>query len=154
MIDEKKTVCFTGHRQINKSKLKNLPMEIEKSISIGYDTFLSGGAIGFDQFAASHILRLKKKYPYIRLIFVLPCDKIIMSQKWGFSQKNAFLFLINKADDIIYISHDYYDGCMKHRNEKLVELSSYCIAYLEKERSGTGKTVRLMEKKEGTIILL
>ena len=94
MIDEKKTVCFTGHRQINKSKLKNLPMEIEKSISIGYDTFLSGGAIGFDQFAASHILRLKKKYPYIRLIFVLPCDKIIMSQKWGFSQKNAFLFLI------------------------------------------------------------
>ncbi len=154
MIDEKKTVCFTGHRKINKSKLKNLPMEIEKSISIGYDTFLSGGAIGFDQFAAAHILRLKKKYPYIRLIFVLPCDKIIMSQKWSFSQKNAFLFLINKADDIIYISHDYYDGCMKHRNEKLVELSSYCIAYLEKERSGTGQTVRLMEKKDGTVILL
>jgi len=129
-------------------------MEIEKSVLLGYDTFLSGGALGFDQYAASHVLRLKKKYPHIRLIFVLPCDKLIMSEKWSFCQKNSFLFLFNKADEIIYISHDYYEGCMKHRNEKLVELSSYCIAYLKRERSGTGQTVRLMRKKEGTIIIL
>ncbi len=154
MINEEKTLCFTGHRRINKGKLKNLPIEIEKSILLGYDTFLSGGAIGFDQYAASHVLRLKRKYPHIRLIFVLPCDKLIMSRKWSAFDKNSFLFLLNKSDDIIYISSDYYDGCMKHRNEKLVELSSYCIAYLQNERSGTGQTVRLMQKKEGIIVFL
>lgn len=152
MYDEKKTVCFTGHRQIINAEIAVLPKEIDKCISLGYDTFLSGGALGFDQCAASAVLRLKKKHPFIKLVFVLPCDKNIMSKNWTLSQQIAFLFLLRGADDIIYTSYEYYDGCMKRRNEKLVEMSSLCIAYLRRERSGTGQTVRLMKKKGGAVI--
>lgn len=38
------------------------------------DTYFgAGGALGFDTLAAQTVLELKKKYPDIRLILVLPC---------------------------------------------------------------------------------
>ena len=77
-----------------------------------------------------------------------------MTLKWNNAQKEEFDNIYDNADGIISLSYDYYDGCMKRRNEKLVELSSYCIAYMTKERSGTGQTVRLMEKKGCEIVLL
>lgn len=154
-IDEKSTVCFTGHRQVDYKRLDKLDDEIRLSISQGYDTFLSGGAIGFDQYAALSVIRIKKfEYPHIRLIFILPCKKDVMSKKWNIRTREEFDILCQMADDIICLSDNYYDGCMKKRNEKLVELSSYCIAYMTKELSGTGQTVRLMKKKGGKTIFL
>lgn len=153
-IIEDKTVCFTGHRHINYQKTNCLENEIRKAVLLGYDTFLSGGAIGFDQLAARFVLNLKEEYPFIRLIFVLPCDKYSMSSKWNAIQKKEFYNLCNNADGIICLSNYYYDGCMKKRNEKLVELSSYCIAYMTRERSGTGQTVRMMRKKGCNIVIL
>ena len=53
MNDKQKTVCFSGHRQLPKGealeKLKErLKAEISKAVNDGYDTFIFGGAIGFD----------------------------------------------------------------------------------------------------------
>ena len=61
-IVREKTVCFTGHRT---EKLpqgdglvllrKRLANEIERALQDGYDTFLFGGAYGFDLMAAEVI---------------------------------------------------------------------------------------------------
>ena len=34
----------------------------------------AGGALGFDTLAAQTVLEMKKEYPQLRLILVLPCE--------------------------------------------------------------------------------
>lgn len=54
-------------------------------------------------------------------------------------------------------SERYYDGCMKGRNARLVELATVCcICYwnVNDKRSGTGQTVRMAQKKGIEIINL
>ena len=61
-----RTVCFTGHRSEKLPKgdalerlRQRLSEEIEKAIQDGYDTFLFGGAYGFDLMAAEEVLKKK-----------------------------------------------------------------------------------------------
>ena len=57
-MDEK--ICgFTGHRII-KGKIKTrLEKEISNLCEKGYNTFFSGGALGFDTIAAQTVIKLK-----------------------------------------------------------------------------------------------
>ena len=68
-----KTACFTGHRDIPPLKrpgIKHrLEREIERSIQAGYVYFGAGGALGFDTLAAQMVLKLKERYPDIKLMF-------------------------------------------------------------------------------------
>lgn len=41
-------------------------------IELGVTTFLTSGTLGFDIMAAGTVLRLKRAFPHIRLILVLP----------------------------------------------------------------------------------
>ncbi len=72
-----KTACFTGHRQIASEQQRvvaeRLKRTVEKLILNGYCYFGAGGALGFDTLAAECVLYLKKQYPQIKLILVLPC---------------------------------------------------------------------------------
>ena len=49
------TVCFTGHRSIPEEARASLANELDRVIadlySLGADTFISGGALGFDLIA-------------------------------------------------------------------------------------------------------
>jgi len=70
------TCCFTGHRKIHKDEItelqKSLENELIKLIIQGVKYFAAGGALGFDTLAALAVLKLKKKFPHIKLILVLP----------------------------------------------------------------------------------
>ena len=124
------------------SRLKKcLSSTIENFIHQGVLSFACGGAVGFDMLAGYAVLRFKKTYPAVKLIMVLPCRN--QSAKWTDKDKSAYDKLLTAADKIIYVSDNYYDGCMKQRNIRLLEDSSYCIAYLKNDKSGTGQTVRM-----------
>ena len=56
------------------------------------------------------------------------------------------------ADEVICLSSRYYDGCMQKRNQAMVDVSSACIAYLTRPRSGAGQTVRMAENAALTVI--
>lgn len=82
MNDKQKTVCFSGHRQLPKGealeKLKErLKAEISKAVNDGYDTFIFGGAIGFDLLCGRESqFRRFTVYngdPIIEVIAVIPC---------------------------------------------------------------------------------
>ena len=49
---KEKTACFTGHRDIPQSELKQISKALKKAIceayENGYRCFASGGAVGFD----------------------------------------------------------------------------------------------------------
>ena len=86
----KKSVCkccaFTGYRpakmpwgcdEMDTRCLEfkfRLRESLEYLIGRGYVDFLSGGALGFDQMAAEIVLSLREKYPWVRLIMVIPYD--------------------------------------------------------------------------------
>ena len=74
MEDKKYTCCFTGHRKLPKERIehiiKRLDQEVDNLISQGVTDFISGGALGFDQIAASLIVAKKemgRRHAFARL---------------------------------------------------------------------------------------
>ena len=96
-------------------------------------------ALGFDTLAAQCVLSLKKQYPHIKLILVLPC--ITQTKGWSKDDIAVYEEIKSQADKVVYTSHDYFQGCMFKRNRHLVNGSSVCIAYLTQEKGGTAYTV-------------
>lgn len=148
------TCCFTGHRRLPPNSIEkiviNLNREIENLINQGVTRFISGGALGFDQIAASLIIAKKEMGIDIHLLFALPCKN--QDAQWNNQQKKLYNGLLGEADEIIYVSENYDPFCMKRRNQYMIEHSAYCICALLHEKSGTGQTVRFACKKGLKII--
>jgi Uncharacterized protein conserved in bacteria len=143
------TCCFTGHRKIQKSEIKEIQKSLEKEliklISQGVKYFGAGGALGFDTLAAQTVLKLKKKFPQIKLIMVLPCKG--QEKYWSEKEKTEYASILKKADKIVYTSEHYHQSCMHVRNRHLVDNSNYCIAYLNQTKGGTAYTVNYAKQK-------
>ena len=78
----------------------------------------------------------------------MPCPFEEQSAKWNEAQKAEYQHILGLADSVEQVSDRYYNGCMKARNARLVELASdYCICYWNPKdfRSGTGQTVRMAQ---------
>ena len=140
---KERTACFTGHRTIPFLQRRKIEKRTEEAlieaIKQGYQFFGAGGALGFDTLAAQTVLRLKKTYPQIKLILVLPC----LSQTRGWRPEDIAEYERIKAaaDKVVYTSQEYTRDCMFKRNRHLVDNSSLCIAYLTENTGGTAYTV-------------
>lgn len=108
-------------------------------IEQGYRYFGAGGALGFDTLAAQAVLRLRERYPQIRLILVLPC--LNQTRGWPQADIDTYEEIKRCADKVTYTSEHYFRGCMQKRNRHLVDNSSACICYLTKPTGGTAYTV-------------
>ena len=150
------TACFTGHRKIPAESAEiiasNLRKTLIEQINNGYRYFGAGGALGFDTLAAQTVLELKKEYPDVKLILVLPC----LSQTRGWSARDIEIYeaIKSKADKVVYTSQEYTRGCMHKRNRHLVDNSSSCICYLTESTGGTAYTVDYAQKNNLTVINL
>ena len=149
-----KTCCFTGHREIPFDKIPLIYQQVENEVKTliqnGYLYFGSGGARGFDAIAAEVVLKLKKIYPQIRLILVLPCVEQTMG--WNKKDLEKYKYIMRKSDKIVYTSYNYTKDCMHKRNRHLVDNSSACICYLNKNYGGTFYTVNYAKKENIKII--
>ncbi len=138
-----KTCCFTGHRVIEPTALKSVTIATANAIVAlidrGVDTFLSGGAVGFDLLAARLVLRAKDTYPHLKLKMVLPCRD--QTARWSARDRAMYDLVLSRADEIQYTADTYHRGCMLLRNRKMADQSAFCIAYLAKSTGGTAYTV-------------
>ena len=144
------SVCFTGHRHISENLILDINTALEETIvsliNKGATSFLNGGSYGFDLIAAEKILALKAQSDIpIKLIMVLPCKG--HDAKWNDANKARLQHVLDNADEIICLSERYFEGCMKVRNQYLVEHGDVCIAYMTNRRSGAGQTVRLSRER-------
>lgn len=148
--------CFTGHRNIKYEDTDILPgifeNSIETLIASGVSIFRSGGAVGFDIFAALKIIEKKKEHSDLRLHLYLPCKN--QTEKWGTRDKQAYSYVLNHADKIFYTAEYYTDGCMLYRNRRLVEGSDFCVAYCRQESGGTAYTLNYAKEQNLNIINL
>ena len=156
LLMKERTCCFTGHRVIPREESANLQSKLEKAvvslIEKGYRFFGAGGALGFDTMAAQTILKLKKQYPQIRLILVLPCKE--QTRNWKSEDIVIYNDILHQADKVVYTSDSYYNGCMQKRNRHLVDCSSVCITYCTKSTGGTAYTINYAHKHQVPVIQL
>lgn len=143
-----KTCCFTGHRRLPEDHKTEIMAKLEdvivSLIHSGYLYFGAGGALGFDTLAAQTVLRLRRSYPQIKLILVLPCAS--QANRWPPADVETYLEILEQADKVVYTSQEYTPGCMFKRNRHLVDHSSACICYLTKKSGGTAYTVEYARK--------
>jgi uncharacterized phage-like protein YoqJ len=171
-----KTVFFTGHR--NKDLFNGLEQTNPHKLSVyeyprlqtlteslvqefwnaGYDTFISGGAIGFDQIAANAVLEVKRKFEYdsddMRIIIARPFPS--QDAVWPSHVKECFRALLAKVDCVVDVDFDpYAPWKMQKRNEWMVDQASVGIAcWNGKEHGGTWNCIQYARKKQKPLVCI
>lgn len=164
-IIREKTVCFTGHRSEKLPKgdalerlQQRLSEEIEKAMQDGYDTFLFGGAYGFDLMAAEEVLKKKvlidlKNPQQIRLIAVIPFEE--QAVRFSVADHERYYEIMPKCDEVITLNTRYSKQSYAQRNQYMVDRSNRVICCWNRQAvSGTAQTVRMAEKQNLEIINL
>lgn len=151
------TICFTGHRIIESSCLEEVTARLYSAVCNlilkGFDSFICGGAVGFDTLAAECIISFKKRFPHIKLILALPCRD--QTLKWTcISDITKYKTILGEADEVYYSANLYTESCMLERNRFMVDNSSICIAYMKNKRGGTAYTYNYAKTAELRIINL
>ena len=151
-----RTCCFTGHRDLPIQGREELAAKLEHTIigliDRGIQFYGAGGARGFDTLAAQTVLKLKERYPHIKLILILPC--LTQTKNWPTTDVEEYERIKALADRVVYTSQEYTKDCMHKRNRHLVDHSSVCVCYLANNNSGTAYTVNYARKMGREIILI
>jgi uncharacterized phage-like protein YoqJ len=159
------TCSFTGHRPQRFSfgfdeehtdciKLKLvLSQEISKLIENGVTEFLSGMALGVDVWGAEIVLALRDQGKVVRLVCVLPCES--QADKWSASDRDRYFTILEKADDVLYISRHYTETCMRGRKIYIADHANIVLAVYDGERQGgTAQTVRYAHMQGKPILII
>lgn len=122
-------VSFCGHRRIENQDVKEWLYEVvERSIQAGANIFYLGGYGWFDHLCADVCTQLKKTYPTIQRVLVIP----YLDRKYDKSNYDDFYYpnlesvpkrfaiskrnqaMVNEADILIsYVQHDLGSGAYK-----------------------------------------
>ena len=153
-------VSFTGHRPDKITGWKEAKGEVEIAIrkalsgeivrlvrEEGADTFLSGMAPGVDLWAADEVLRLRGEGQIgadVLLVLAVPYPNFERSfrAEW----RELYGDVLERADEVVYVSAGYHYGCYTRRNDYLVEMADVVLAYYEGSEGGTRYTIRKAEK--------
>lgn len=161
-----KSLCFTGHRpdklggfngeraeNIQKPLFQRMKNVIISAINNGFDTFITGGALGVDQLAALAVINLKGTHKHIKLIIAKPFPS--QGSKWPLKSQERLENLCINADEVVNVSNDPYSReKMMVRNEWMVNHSDVVIAFWNGGNGGTGNCVRYARSKFKPILII
>ena len=143
MISEK-TAVFIGHDECYGVTKESIISAANSLIALGVTNFLNGGCGGFDHLCAISIYQLKKEYPHINNLLIIPY--------LTFKAANQELF-----DEIIFpdgFERYRYNAAIPARNRYMVDNSSYAVCYITHTWGGAAKTYERAKKKKLKIINL
>lgn len=124
----------------------DLENEIVKSIQDGYTVFITGMAPGIDLWAGCIVLRLKDRFPDIKLIAAVPYPEF--RERWSDEWKAKYDRIISGADCVQIISRAPSTTAYQRRNEWMVDHSSKVIAVYSGKASGTRNTIRYAKEQK------
>lgn len=135
---------FIGHGKdydIEKEKLYPIIREL---IGQGVDTFLSGGYGTFDFVSAHAVYEMKKEFPHIKNILVIPYFEFKIYEPQYIDET---LF----PDGLETVP---YRAKIVRRNKYMVQNSAYAICFVNHPFGGSGKTYEYAKKQGLKIINL
>lgn len=146
--------CFTGHRpQKLKRPIDDIKVDLENeilhAISDGYTTFITGMAYGTDIWAGNIVVRLKDRFPDLKLIAAIPFPGF--SEGWDDEWKAKYERLLSAADLVKTIAAEYSEDAYQLRNQWMVDHCSKVIAVYDWKAGGTRNTI-LYAKKHGVFV--
>lgn len=150
------TVCFTGHRPsdlgttpaIAKSALRNA---INDAIQRGATTFITGGAIGVDTYAAQLVIEAKATHPNIKLYIAVPFRGF--TKYWSDAQRDEYADTIRKSDGFKVICDTPSKHAYHVRNHFMVDHADLVIAFWSGKRSGgTYATIQYAQQTKTEIV--
>ena len=118
---------------------QRLRCTIEALVSLGYCHFLAGGAQGFDTFAAETVMGVRRSNPWVTLEIAVPYDA--QPEHWSASSQERYKWILNQANIITWISHEYTKGCLFQRNRYLVDSCDLLLAAYDGQPGGTAQTL-------------
>ncbi len=154
------TCCFTGHRPsgfvwdyedkdyaLHKDYLLRLEYFIEHAIIHNQtQRFICGSALGADADCAETIIRLRKKYPYIKLQIAEAYEKY--GENYAPKNKARYLAIMAHADSVYNACKQFTPWCTARRNQYMVDNADMLIAIWNgEEKGGTFNTVKYALKK-------
>ena len=132
------TVSFCGHSEIygDEELRRWLEEVVEDLITQGADLFYLGGYGGFDRMAASAVWKLKKQYPNVESVLVLPyLDRKI----------NADIYDRTTYPPLEHVPRRF---CISRRNEWMVDQADVIVAYVACAWGGTANTLAYAKRKK------
>ena len=149
-----KTVCFTGHRPevlggydkdapLNLKVRENLRKAVKAFKELGYRTFISGGALGVDQWGADAVL----EDPELELVIALPYKDY--GSNWPPESQAYLAGQCKKASKVHVVCEGEYAGWKNNeRNKWMVDNSDAVIAVWNgAEKGGTAHCVKYAKEK-------
>ncbi|MCL1831939.1 MAG: SLOG family protein [Oscillospiraceae bacterium] len=121
----------------------------------GFNTFMSGMAIGADLIFARIALELQREYTpkLARLVAVIPC--LEHDKNWGERDRIHCRELSESAYETVVVSNScYFDGCMAKRNHYLVDRCDELIAVYDGQRGGTMQTINYAKGKRRKVTII
>ena len=148
--------CFTGHRAMSMEEQQRiypiLMEKLEKAAAKGVTVFRNGGALGFDTMSALSVLKLKERYPQVKLCIDVPHRG--QPDRWEEFDRNVYEYILTHADKVTYVSERYHRGCMQKRNRFMVDNSDFVIAYVKQMKGGSHYTARYAESLGKKVVYL
>lgn len=179
-----KSLAFTGHRPAQlggydennpiaacvKAKLKEL---ILQSYESGYRTFITGMAMGVDQWAGQIVAEMKNTYPDVKLVAAIPFAS--QSSVWYPKNKQVWLNLLTSCDEIYVIDQQpdtsitldelldlsqipntdakyLISHKLNKRNEWMVDKADSILAIFKHTPGGTANCVQYAQSKGKRIV--
>lgn len=156
---DKKTACFTGHRppvlgggydedtptkQAVRKFLKDIVGRLGDD---GFKNFVSGGALGVDQWAAEAVLECG-----FELTMAIPHDGY--DAKWPRTSRDRYNSILKNATNVVIVAPGPYAPWKNHaRNQWLVDNSELVVAVWNGSKDGgTASCVRYATKEGRRII--
>jgi uncharacterized phage-like protein YoqJ len=159
------TCCFTGSRPQNLSygfneqhpacvQLKALLHHEIETLITQHDIshFISGMALGVDQWAAEAVLVLKKTYPHITLESAIPCET--QADSWRLNERDRYFSIASKCDKETMLQRGYTKGCMQRRNCYMVENSHIVLAVWSGKPGGTSATIKYAHRRGKVVVCI
>lgn len=159
------TCTCTGHRpdrfpwgyDEQDSRCIFLKEEMKKQLkclySDGFTHFISGMALGTDQYFAELVLELRGEFPEITLECAIPCPS--QSHAWNSKQQQRYREILQAAQFETLVQHQYSRGCMMRRNRYMIDRSEAVLcAYDGNPQGGTAKTIAYAMKQNLRIVIL
>lgn len=147
---EKIICCGFGHRLV----LSNIEEELRSLLSHlieeeHVDTFMIGAQGEFDAMFAKNVRILKKKYPTIKLLLVLPYLSSTINKEKEYYETAYDEIIIPAATE-----GKHYKSAATFKNRFMIDQSSMVVAYLRRDFGGAYTAVSYAKKTGKKIISL
>jgi uncharacterized phage-like protein YoqJ len=135
-----KTIAVTGHRALPVGAARHIEAALHQ-LAAEYPgaTWLTGGALGSDQIAASVLLARGE-----RVELVLPFPPAIQAARWSVRAKATFRNHLARVAAVHIVHPRYCSNGYRDRNRRLVDRADLMFAaWNGRPGSGTAMTVRM-----------